>query len=125
VAIKDGKETKAYTEKISKAIEFVNEHDNHPLLSQCVFVPFGRGAAIYQDKFCSLIILQNGFLHNIYHIQIHGLAYIDLERHIRNDMEDGEDISNYIREIPLDTTDKEGLGIFHSIKHMMKSDTIR
>jgi hypothetical protein len=37
VAIKDGKETKAYTEKLSKAMEFVNEHGNHPILSQCIW----------------------------------------------------------------------------------------
>jgi hypothetical protein len=31
--IKDGNETAAYTEKLSKAIEFVNEHINHHILS--------------------------------------------------------------------------------------------
>jgi hypothetical protein len=36
VDIKDGKETEAYTKKLSKAMEFVNEHGNHPILYQCV-----------------------------------------------------------------------------------------
>lgn len=68
VAIKDGKETEAYTEKLSKDVEFVNEHGDHPILSQCVFVPFGRGAAIDQPTFCSPITMQNEFLHNIQHV---------------------------------------------------------
>jgi hypothetical protein len=42
VAIKDGKETEADTEKLLKAMEFVNEDDNHPILSQFMFVLFGR-----------------------------------------------------------------------------------
>jgi hypothetical protein len=33
VAIKDGKTTQAYTEKLAKAMEYVNEHGNHPVLS--------------------------------------------------------------------------------------------
>jgi hypothetical protein len=74
VAIKDGKTTKAYTEKLYKAMEYVNEHGNHPVLSQCVFVSFGYGAAIEQNTFCSLIPIQNEFLHNIKHIEIHGLS---------------------------------------------------
>jgi hypothetical protein len=36
---KDGKTREAYTEKRAKAMEYVNEHDNHPFLSRCVFVP--------------------------------------------------------------------------------------
>jgi hypothetical protein len=32
VAIKDGKTTEAYTDKLSKAMEYVNEHGNHPVL---------------------------------------------------------------------------------------------
>jgi hypothetical protein len=59
VAIKDGKTTEAYTEKLSKSMEYVNEHVNHPVLSQCVFVSFGRGEAIDQNTFCSLIRMQN------------------------------------------------------------------
>jgi hypothetical protein len=52
VAIKDGKETEACTEKLTKAMEFISEHGNHPGLYQCAFVPFGRGAAIDQHTFC-------------------------------------------------------------------------
>jgi hypothetical protein len=37
VAIKDGKTTEAYTEKLAKSMEYVNEHGNHPVLSQCIF----------------------------------------------------------------------------------------
>jgi hypothetical protein len=33
VTIKGGKETKAYTDELSKDMEFVNEHGNHPILS--------------------------------------------------------------------------------------------
>jgi hypothetical protein len=72
VAIKDGKQTDQYTEKLAKAMEYVNEHGNHPVLSQCVFVPFGRGASIEQNTFCSLIRMQNEFLHNIKHAELHG-----------------------------------------------------
>jgi hypothetical protein len=53
VEIKDEKETETYTEKLSKAMEFLNEHGNHPLLSKCVFVPFGRGAAINPPTFAA------------------------------------------------------------------------
>jgi hypothetical protein len=67
VVIKDGKETEAYTEKLSKAMEFVNEHRNLPILSQCVFLPFGRGVAIDQPTLCSLIRMQTEFLHKIQH----------------------------------------------------------
>jgi hypothetical protein len=73
VAINDGKETDAYTQIFSKAMEFVNEHGNHPILSQCVFVSFGRGAVIDQDTFCSFLRMQNDILHNIRHIEIHSL----------------------------------------------------
>jgi hypothetical protein len=89
VAIKDGKEKEAYTDKISKAMEFFNEHGNHPILSQCVFFPFGRGAAIDQYTFCSFIRMQNEFLHNT-HVEIHGLADIDIDRHLENTIDDGE-----------------------------------
>jgi hypothetical protein len=61
IAIKDGKETEIYTDKISKEMEFMNEHINHPILLQCVFVPFGRGAAIDPDAFCSFIRMQDAF----------------------------------------------------------------
>jgi hypothetical protein len=63
-------------------MEYVNEHGNHPVLSQCVFVPFGSGAAIYQNTFCSLIHMQNECLHNIKHVEIHGLSDIDIELHL-------------------------------------------
>jgi hypothetical protein len=59
VAIKDGKETEIYTDKISKSMEFMNEHGNHPILSQFVCVPFELGADIDQDTFCSFIHMQN------------------------------------------------------------------
>jgi hypothetical protein len=71
VAIKDGKETETYTGKLSKAMEFVNEHGNHPILSQCAFVLFIRCAAIDQPTCCSLIRMQNEFLYNIQHVEIH------------------------------------------------------
>jgi hypothetical protein len=74
---------------------------------------------------CSFIRMQNEFLQNIRHSEIQDLTDIDLERHVSNDMEDSEDISNSIREILLDTTDDEGLRLFHSIEHTMKSDMIR
>jgi hypothetical protein len=59
-------------------MEFVNEPSNHPILPQCVFVPFGRCTSIDQPTFCSLIRMQNEFLHNIQHVEIHGLANIDM-----------------------------------------------
>jgi hypothetical protein len=36
VAIKDEKRTEAYIEKLAKAMEYMNKHGNHPVLSQCV-----------------------------------------------------------------------------------------
>jgi hypothetical protein len=71
--IKDGKQTEQYTDKLAQAMEYVNQHGNHPVLYQCVFVPFGCGAAIDQNTFCSLIRMQNDFLHNIQHAELHGL----------------------------------------------------
>jgi hypothetical protein len=121
VAIKDGKEMETNMEKLSKAMEFLNEHGNHPILSQCVFIPFGRGAAIDPPTFCSLIRMQNEFLHNIQHVEIHRLAYIDINIHLGNDMDDGEDISNSIREIFLEASDESGQRIFHSIERTMRS----
>jgi hypothetical protein len=82
VVIKDGKETETYTAKLSKAMEFVNEHGNHPILSQCVCVPFGGGAAIDPYTFCSFIRMQDDFLHNIRHVEIHGLVDININRHL-------------------------------------------
>jgi hypothetical protein len=77
VAIKY-KTTEAYTDKLAKAMEYVNYHGNHLVLSQCVFVPFGCGAAIDQNTFCSLIHMQNEFLHNVKHVKIHGLSSVDI-----------------------------------------------
>jgi hypothetical protein len=112
MTIKERKETDAYTEKLSKAMKFVNEH---PILSQCVCVPLDRGAAIDQAAFCNFIRMQNELMHTIRHADIHGLSNIDIERHVDNYMYNGEDISNSIQEILLDTTDDEGLRLFHSI----------
>jgi hypothetical protein len=124
VAIKDGKDTEAYSDKLSNAIYSVNEHGNHSLLSKCVFVPFDRCAAIAQDTFCSFLRMQNYVLHNIRHVDIHGLAGIDIKRHVGNDMYKGEDICKSIQEILLDDADNDGIHIFHSIKRTMKSGTI-
>jgi hypothetical protein len=55
--------------------------------------PFGRGSAIDQDTFSSFIPMQNEFLHHVHHVDIHGLADIDIERHVDNDMDNGEYIS--------------------------------
>jgi hypothetical protein len=71
VAINDGKETETYTENLSEVMEFVNEHGNHPILSQCVVVPLGRGVTTDPPTSCSLIRMQNDFLHNIQHVKIH------------------------------------------------------
>jgi hypothetical protein len=124
--IKDGKETDDYTEKLSKAMELVNKHGNHPILSQYVFVPFGRGAAIDQYTVCSFIRMQNNFLHNFRHVEIYVLADIDkdIERYMGNDMDDGEDISNSIQEIILDATDNDSIRLLNSIECTMKSNTI-
>jgi hypothetical protein len=125
VVIKDGKETEACTDKLMKAMEFVNEHGNHPFLSQRVFITFGRGDAIDQNTFCSLIRMQNEFLHNIKHVEIHRLADISAELHIGNDIDDGEDYSNTIRELLLEEVDSRGHRIFHAIERTMKPDTTR
>jgi hypothetical protein len=104
-------------------MEFVvNKNGHHPLLSQCVFIPVGRGAAIDQDTFWSFIRIQNECLHNIRHVEIHGLADSDMDRHVGDDIDDGEDISNSIREILLNATANNGLRLFHSVKRAMKSD---
>jgi hypothetical protein len=125
VAIKDGKKIESYTEKLSKVIEFLNEHGNHPILSQCVFIPFGRGAAINPPTFCSLIRIQNELVHNIQHVEMHRLADIDIDRHLGNNIDDGEDISNSIREIFLEASNDSCERLFHLIERTMKSDTTR
>jgi hypothetical protein len=69
--------------------------------------------------------MQNKFLHNIQHIEIHGISDIDIERHIGNDNDDGEDYSNTIRELLLDDADIHGHRPFHAIERNMKPDTTR
>jgi hypothetical protein len=122
-AIKNGKDTEAYTEKLTKAMEFVNEHGDHPVLSQCICVPFGRGAAIDKNMFCSLIHMQNKFIHNIKHVKIDRLSDIDLECHTGNDSNDGEYYSNNISELLVDKAGKQGQQLFHAIECTMQSDT--
>jgi hypothetical protein len=107
------------------AMEFVNEHGNHPILYQCVFFPFGRGAVIDQNTLCSLIRMQHEFLHNIQHVKIHGLSDIYIEFHLDNDSEDGEDYSNTIMELLLNKLDIHSQRIFHAIERTMKPDTTR
>jgi hypothetical protein len=65
------------------------------------------------------------FLHNIQHVVIYGLAEIDIDRHLGNDMDDGEEISNSIHKIFLETSDESGQRLFHSIKRTMKLDSTR
>jgi hypothetical protein len=113
VAIKDGKQTDQYTEKLAKAMEYVNKDGNHPVLSWFVFVPFGRGASIDQNTLCSLIRMQNEFLHNIQHVELHGLANIDIKFHLGNDSSNGEDYSRSIRDLLLDERDIDDQRIFH------------
>jgi hypothetical protein len=124
VTIKDGKQTEQYTEKLAKAMEYVNEHGNHPVLSHCVCVPFGHGASIDQNTVCSLIRMQNECIHNIKHVELHGFADIDIEFHLGSDSEDGKDYSSSIRDLLLDERDIDDQHIFHSIERTMKADTI-
>jgi hypothetical protein len=123
VAIKDCKNNEAYTEKLAKTMEYLNEHGNHPVLSQCVFVPFGRGAAIHQNTFCNLIRMKNEFLHNIKHVEIHRLSDIEIEPHLGINDEDGKYYANSIREILLEECDIDRQRIFHSIERTTKADT--
>jgi hypothetical protein len=102
----------------------VNEHGTHPVLSQGVRVPFGRGATVDQNTLCSLSCMQNEFLHNILHVKIHGLLDIDIELYLGNDSEDGDDYSNIIRELLIDELDTHDQRIFHAIERTMESDTI-
>jgi hypothetical protein len=69
--------------------------------------------------------MQNEFLHNIHHVEIHGLADIDIERHTGNNIDDGEDETKSFPEILLDASDENGIRFFHSIECTMKYDTIR
>jgi hypothetical protein len=69
--------------------------------------------------------MQNEFLHNIQHAEIHGLADIDIDRHLVKYMEDSKDISYSIHEIFLEASDESGQRLFHSIERTMTSDTTR
>jgi hypothetical protein len=69
--------------------------------------------------------MQNGFPHNIKHVEIHGLSDIDIELHLGINNEDGEDYANSIREILLEECDIDGQRIFHSIERTLKADTSR
>jgi hypothetical protein len=69
--------------------------------------------------------MQNIFLHNIRHVEIHELADIDIDRHLGNDMDDSEDISHSIHDIFLEASDESGQHLFHSIERTMKADTTR
>jgi hypothetical protein len=113
------------TEKLAKVMQFANEHGNHPVLSQYVFVPFIHGAVIDQNTCCSLIRMHNKFLHNIQHVEIPCLSEIDIEFHLGNDCDDREEYSNTIRELLLNELDIDGNWIFHSIEHTLKADTAR
>jgi hypothetical protein len=61
---KDSKQMEQFIDKLTKAMEHDNEHGNHPILHSCVFVPFGKSAAIDQSSLLQLILIlmQNEFL---------------------------------------------------------------
>jgi hypothetical protein len=82
-----------------------------------------HGADIGQNTFCSLIRTQNEFLHNIKHVEIHGLYDIYLEHHIGNNINDGEEYSNNIRDLLLEEVDNQGQHLFRGIERTMKPDT--
>jgi hypothetical protein len=103
-------------------MEYVNKHGNRPVLSPCVFDPFGNGAAIDQNTFCSLSRMHNEFLHNVKHVEIHRLSDIDIELHLGIDNDDGEYYAKLIREIILGECDIDGQRIFQSIERTMKAD---
>jgi hypothetical protein len=86
------------------------------------FFSFGHGAAIDQNTFCSLIPIQNEFLHNIKHVEIHGLSDIDIELHLGNACDNEEGYSNTIRELLRDELDISGQRIFNSIERTMKAN---
>jgi hypothetical protein len=68
--------------------------------------------------------MQNEFLHNIKHVELHGLADIYIEFHLGNDSDDGEDYSSSIRDLLLYEQDIDDQRIFHSIERTMKANTI-
>jgi hypothetical protein len=88
------------------------------------FVLFGRGADIDKSTFCILIHMQNDVLNNIQYVEIHVLADIDIDRHLGNDIDAGEEISNSIREIFLEADDNVER-LLHSIERTMRSDMTR
>jgi hypothetical protein len=124
VAIKDGKETETYTEKLAKAMGVINEHGNHPVLSQCVFVPFGRGAAIGQNTFCSLIRMQNDF-----YTTSNKSQFMDCLTSTLNFTLGMTVTMAMIMQTPLENyywmNYIDGQHIFHSIERTMKADTTR
>jgi hypothetical protein len=69
--------------------------------------------------------MQNEFLHNIKHVEIHGLSDIDIELHLGINDQYGKDYANSIREILLEECDIDGQRIFHSIERTTKADTSR
>jgi hypothetical protein len=69
--------------------------------------------------------MQNEFLHNIQHVEIHRLADIDVELHISNDSNNGEDFSNTIMDLLPEEVDSHGHLVFHAIERTMKPDTTR
>jgi hypothetical protein len=68
--------------------------------------------------------MQNEFLHNIKHVGLHGLDDIDIECHLGNNSDDGEDYSSSIRGLLLDKRDIDDQRIFYSVKQTMKANTI-
>jgi hypothetical protein len=58
-------------------------------------------------------------------VEIHGLTDIDIDRHLGNDIDEGEELSNSIRDIFLEASGDNGERIFHSIELTMKSYTTR
>jgi hypothetical protein len=77
VAIPDSKKSAEYTETLTKAMEYFNGNDSHPILSPKVFLPFGKTAEIDNGTFRRLIRMQNEYLHKTRHIKVHNLCNID------------------------------------------------
>jgi hypothetical protein len=89
------------------------------------FRPFGRGAAIDQNTFLSLIRMQNEVLHNVKDVEIHGLFCIDKEQHMGTATDDSEDYTNTIRKLLLEECNIDGQRPFHSIERTTKCGTTR
>jgi hypothetical protein len=122
VAIPDSKKAAEYTKTLTKAIEYFNGNDSHPVLSSKVFLPFGKTAAIDNGTFRKLIRMQNEYLHKIRHIEVHHLCNIDKEISMGYDTT-GELLNSSIRQLPMDEIDVEGEPIFHYVEQTMKDDT--